>query len=341
MTSAALDRLLAVLVVAMAATGLATLRVGHPSGSWLFVLHGGIAGALALAIAIKLRRSIPRAVSGRRIGRLLLALVVALAVAAALTGGWLWVSAGEIVWIDAGTLGRWTILTLHAWVGLAVVPVLALHVVPRRWRLLRPGVLSVRRARARLLSRRAMLAGSAFAIAGVGAFGLAALVDRLRGGERRFTGSRWLPAGGVPPATTFFGEPAPEVELADWRLRVEGLVARPSTFSLEALRALGTHETSAVLDCTSGWALETGWRGVHVAAVLAIAGAASSAREVEVRSATGWSTVLPIQEAGTCLLAWEVAGQLLPDANGAPVRLVVPDRRGLDWVKWVTVVRVA
>jgi DMSO/TMAO reductase YedYZ molybdopterin-dependent catalytic subunit len=25
----------------------------------------------------------------------------------------------------------------------------------------------------------------------------------------------------------------------------------------------------------------------------------------------------------------------LPAGNGAPLRLVAPDRRGLDWVKWV------
>jgi DMSO/TMAO reductase YedYZ molybdopterin-dependent catalytic subunit len=35
-----------------------------------------------------------------------------------------------------------------------------------------------------------------------------------------------------------------------------------------------------------------------------------------------------------------VAGVLLPGANGAPVRLVVPTRRGLDWVKWVSEVSV-
>jgi DMSO/TMAO reductase YedYZ molybdopterin-dependent catalytic subunit len=103
---------------------------------------------------------------------------------------------------------------------------------------------------------------------------------------------------------------------------------------------MGSHEMSAVLDCTSGWALETGWHGVQVADLLAAAGATSDAREVEVRSATGWSTVLPIEEARTSVLAWDVAGQPLPHANGAPIRLVVPDRRGLDWVKWVTLVRV-
>jgi DMSO/TMAO reductase YedYZ molybdopterin-dependent catalytic subunit len=56
---------------------------------------------------------------------------------------------------------------------------------------------------------------------------------------------------------------------------------------------------------------------------------------VTVRSATGWAAVLPLEEARRCLLAIGVAGEDLPLGNGAPLRLVVPDRRGLDWVKWV------
>ena len=87
--------------------------------------------------------------------------------------------------------------------------------------------------------------------------------------------------------------------------------------------------------------METPWRGVSLATVLEDVGADPGASTVTVRSATGWSTVLPADEARRCLLATGVAGQPLPLGNGAPLRLVVPDRRGLDWVKWVTSVEVA
>jgi DMSO/TMAO reductase YedYZ molybdopterin-dependent catalytic subunit len=50
--------------------------------------------------------------------------------------------------------------------------------------------------------------------------------------------------------------------------------------------------------------------------------------------------VIPVGELNGPLLAWEVAGQPLPVANGAPLRLVVPNRRGLDWVKWVESIEV-
>jgi DMSO/TMAO reductase YedYZ molybdopterin-dependent catalytic subunit len=60
-----------------------------------------------------------------------------------------------------------------------------------------------------------------------------------------------------------------------------------------------------------------------------------------VRSVTGWSTVLDADEARLALLATAVSGAPLPLLNGAPCRLVVPGRRGLDWVKWVDEVSLA
>ena len=146
----------------------------------------------------------------------------------------------------------------------------------------------------------------------------------------------------MPPATTFFGENVDALDADAWRLAVTGRVARPERLSLASLRGLGEIGQEAVLDCTSGWALRTAWRGVPLATVLDRAGPDPSARTVIVRSKTGWYASLPLDEARRgALLATGVAGHGLPDANGAPCRLVAPDRRGLEWVKWVTEVEVA
>jgi hypothetical protein len=332
-TAAALDRLLAVLVVALAATGLLSLRAGAPSDGWLFVGHGLLGGALAVAVAWKVARSMPRAVRARRWGRVALGGLVSLATAAALVGGFAWVASGEPL-----SIGSWTVLTIHAWIGLALVPVLVIHLLPRRWRLLVPRAPAVPGPRS--ISRRRLVVGSGIGLASVSLFGAAQLADRALGGERRFTGSRWLPAGGVPPATTFFGEAAPSIDAATWRLTVHGRVERAVVLTAAELEALGEVDSAAVLDCTSGWAIETGWRGTPLSAVLEQAGVTSGAREVVIRSATGWGTVLPLREASDAILARSVAGQPLPVGNGAPCRLVVPDRRGLDWVKWVTEIEV-
>lgn len=334
-TNVALDRSLAVLVVAMGATGLLSLRAGSTDLGWLFVLHGIIGGALAVAVATKIRRSLPPALRRSSIRRLAIGLLVSGLVVGSIVAGFAWVAGGRIV-----SVGSWTLLTLHAWLGIVLVPIVVLHLSPRRWRLLRPGPHAIPRTAGRI-SRRSLLAGAALMAAGGAVAVTANLLDRLNGGDRRFTGSRLLPSGGVPPTTTFFGEPTPNVDPAAWRVSVDGLVANRGGWSLVELESLGTTDMTAILDCTSGWAIETAWHGVPVGALLAAAGVVPSARHVTIRSVTGWSASLPIDDARACLLATGVAGQRLPAGNGGPLRLVAPDRRGLEWVKWVDRIEVA
>jgi DMSO/TMAO reductase YedYZ molybdopterin-dependent catalytic subunit len=178
------------------------------------------------------------------------------------------------------------------------------------------------------------------AVAGIGLWGTTAALELIGGGSRRFTGSRLLSAGSLPIPTTFLGEPTPDVDEASWRVSVEGLVERPTEFGLAALRAIAEREVRAVLDCTSGWAVDATWRGVPLASVLAAAGMLPTARRVEIRSVTGWSASIDAADARDAVLAWSVAGGPLPVANGAPLRLVLPNHRGLEWVKWVGTISV-
>jgi DMSO/TMAO reductase YedYZ molybdopterin-dependent catalytic subunit len=330
MSSAALDRLLAILLVVQLASGLLTLRSGVPATAPLFWFHGLVGGALLVAAIEKLRRSVGPAVRLRRWRRLALGALLTLLAAGALVGGFTWVASGRIL-----SIGPWTVLTLHVWAALAAVPVILLHLLPRRWRLLRP------RRGGPLLSRRTVLATAGVATLGAVAWGAANLLDAIQGGVRRFTGSRWLPDGGIPPPTTFYGEGIPSVDPAVWRLRVTGRVATPLTLDLGALADLGVVGREAVLDCTSGWVLRTTWRGTPLRAVLEAAGADTRAAHVRITSVTGWSVNLERHELDGALLASHVAGAPLPAANGAPCRLVAPDRRGLDWIKWVREIEVA
>ena len=332
MSNAALDRLLATLLVMQLASGLLTLRAGVPATAPLFWLHGLIGGALLVAAGEKLRRSIGPAVRRRRWLRLALGALLTMLVAAALAGGFAWVASGRI-W----SIGPWTILTLHVWAALAIIPIVAFHLLPHRWRILRAGP---SRTFPRM-SRRTLLAAGGMAALGAAAWGAANLLDAARGGVRRFTGSRWLPDGGIPPPTTFYGEGTPAIDPAAWRLRVTGRVARELSLDRAALEHLGLEDRDATLDCTSGWAMRTRWRGTPLASVLGAARADGSAPRVTVHSITGWSVTLNREELEQSLLATHVAGSELPAPNGAPCRLVVPSRRGLDWVKWVDEIRVS
>ena len=331
MSSAALDRLLAILLAIQMASGLLTLRSGVPTTAPLFWLHGLIGGALLIAAVEKLRRSVGPAIRARRWRPLALGTLLALLVAAALAGGFTWVASGRI-W----SIGPWTILTLHIWAALAIIPVVLFHLLPRRWRLLRP---RSNRGLPRF-SRRAFLGSGALVAMGAIAWGAANALDVVRGGARRFTGSRWLPDGGIPPPTTFYGEGTPSIDSDAWRLTISGRVTRPLTLDRAALAALGEVDREGVLDCTSGWVMRTAWRGTPLLSVLQAAGANPETAAVDVRSVTGWMVRLERLDLDDALLATHVAGEPLPAANGAPLRLVAPRRRGLDWIKWVSQIEV-
>ena len=107
--------------------------MGAPDGAWLFALHGLLAAALAVTVARKIARSLPKAVAARRWRRVRLGSILSLATVASLVAGFAWVAGGRLL-----TIGAWTVLTLHVWIGLVLIPLAVVHLAPRRWRLLVP-----------------------------------------------------------------------------------------------------------------------------------------------------------------------------------------------------------
>ena len=61
----------------------------------------------------------------------------------------------------------------------------------------------------------------------------------------------------------------------------------------------------------------------------------SDAAWVSFISVTGYRWALPLTEARDALLAATVGDEPLAHSHGAPLRLVAPNRRGFQWVKWV------
>jgi DMSO/TMAO reductase YedYZ molybdopterin-dependent catalytic subunit len=125
--------------------------------------------------------------------------------------------------------------------------------------------------------------------------------------------------------------PAPE----SWRLRVEGLVARPLSLSLADLREMAAASHQGSFTCERGWeAGDARWSGPSLASVLALAQPLPAATAIYA-DAPGFRSVVPLGSAARALLAIAVDGQPLNEARGAPCRLVVTDPDCQLSMKWL------
>src|SRR5687767_3396887 len=152
------------------------------------------------------------------------------------------------------------------------------------------------------------------------------------------------------------------VDLAPWRLRVEGLVQHPFELDYGALTALPATEIKAVLECF-GNPVEPEvatrrvgnvvWRGVRLAHLLERAGVRPEARYVcpEGLDSGSFANVyseryvkdLPLARAlePDVLVAWAMNGAPLTPEHGFPARVFVPGYFGTNAVKWLSRITLA
>jgi len=137
-------------------------------------------------------------------------------------------------------------------------------------------------------------------------------------------------------------EAEPEINVSDYRLAVDGFVNNKLSLTFDDLLGFEAEERLVNLPCVEGWT-ETGlWKGLRLTSVLERAGVLEGADNVVFSSPGGYTTSLTIKdiEETDPLLAYGVNGETLPQDQGFPIRLVVPDRLGYKWIKWVTGIEV-
>jgi DMSO/TMAO reductase YedYZ molybdopterin-dependent catalytic subunit len=148
----------------------------------------------------------------------------------------------------------------------------------------------------------------------------------------------------------------PRFALADWRLKIEGLVRKPLTLTLDAIKKFPRVETEAFIKC-AGFPHDStiatrsvsnaGWAGADLREVLDAAGLDAAARYLWASapdhgtyarwSADRYRKDLPLSRVwqGGVLLAYAMNGAPLPVTHGAPVRLLIPGFYGTNCVKWL------
>lgn len=125
---------------------------------------------------------------------------------------------------------------------------------------------------------------------------------------------------------------------ADWRLPVQGLVARPAEFSLDALKRLPSRTQVTQHNCEQGWSAIAEWTGVPLARMLQEVSPLPQARYVVFHTVDGWWDSLDMFDAlhPQTLLAYGMNGLDLPVPHGAPVRLRVERQLGYKHLKYLS-----
>ena len=126
---------------------------------------------------------------------------------------------------------------------------------------------------------------------------------------------------------------------ADWRLTVDGMVARPSSFSLAELKTFPSRTEITMIGCEEGWTYIAEWSGVPLSHILGLAGALPQVRYVIYRSfQPDWWDSIDMADAlhPQTLITLGMNGGDLPVPFGGPLRMRVPRQLGYKNVKYIT-----
>jgi DMSO/TMAO reductase YedYZ molybdopterin-dependent catalytic subunit len=141
----------------------------------------------------------------------------------------------------------------------------------------------------------------------------------------------------------------PQLDPADWSLRIEGMVEHPFTLSFDELIALPLEESRTTLACVSNYVGgdligNATWLGYPIRTLLARAGPQPDADMVLSTSSDGFTAGTPLTaltDERNAILAVGMNGEPLPLEHGYPVRMVVPGLYGyVSATKWVTKLKV-
>jgi sulfoxide reductase catalytic subunit YedY len=142
-----------------------------------------------------------------------------------------------------------------------------------------------------------------------------------------------------------------------WTVAVEGEVKRPKTYDIDELMKLSPLEERIYrLRCVEAWSMVIPWVGFPLSALIKRVEPTSNAKYVEFitlldpkqmpgqrRGVLEWPYVegLRMDEAAhpLAVLAVGLYGEVLPNQNGAPIRLVVPWKYGFKSVKSIVKIR--
>jgi sulfoxide reductase catalytic subunit YedY len=132
--------------------------------------------------------------------------------------------------------------------------------------------------------------------------------------------------------------PVPPIDQATWRLKISGLVEKPSQFSVADLRKFPHEAQNSRMKCVQCWSARAEWGGFHFGHLLEIVKPRANAKAVRIDCADKWYEYFNIPDlmSKRVLMVMDMAGKPLQDKHGAPLRLIDPSRYGYKSAKLIT-----
>ena len=132
-------------------------------------------------------------------------------------------------------------------------------------------------------------------------------------------------------------------EFADYRLKVDGMVARPLDLSLAQIRDIPSRTQITRHDCVEGWSAIGEWTGVPLSTLLQMAGLGNGTQYIvfhcadELLGQGMYYESIDLIDAfhPQTILAYAMNGETLPIPHGAPLRLRVERQLGYKMAKYV------
>ncbi|MEU0039049.1 molybdopterin-dependent oxidoreductase [Streptomyces sp. NPDC006333] len=126
----------------------------------------------------------------------------------------------------------------------------------------------------------------------------------------------------------------------NYRLRIDGLVDRPKTYTLPELRAMRQTRVVADVLCTDGWRVDdTPFEGVKLADLLDAAGVCSQGAAIRFSCFDGaYTESLTLEQArrSDVLVALSMQDKPITHEHGGPVRLFVAPMYFYKSAKWLS-----
>lgn len=162
-----------------------------------------------------------------------------------------------------------------------------------------------------------------------------ATMQRYRDGELRdYQGTRLDPSIG-PRDNSIKG--VQHVDIAGYKLAVDGLADAPQSLSYEDVKALPQQTRLVTIHCVEGWDATILWKGVLLEDLLRLSKPQAAVNTVIFHAVDGYTTSLQLSEIHdkNMLMAYDANGLALPAEMGYPFIVVAEDKWGYKWARWV------